>query len=153
MKMLLLKRRLTISNFVLFLAIFFSGQSFAIDRDPFSPTGGMVGKVQEMVQQGAAIAGNVADQQAAQTGANPLTTMQINGYKVIGVMTSDTQKLASVKTVNGVSYIMKVGDSLGSEGGKISDINIDGVVVQTESQEIKLPVSNRVEVQVDNAAK
>ena len=138
-------------NLILATVIFFTAfNSFAVDRDPFSPTGGssVVSRVKDMVNN------SVNQQQPADNfnSATPLTSTQLSGYKVVGVLTSDTQKIASVKAINGVSYIVKVGDSLGSEGGKISDINVDGITIQTESQEIKLPVNNKIEVPV-NAAK
>ncbi len=121
----------------------------AQERDPFSPTSGsgVMTKMRELVT-------GDQNQQAANNfnAADPLVSTQLSGYKVIGVIVSDTQKVASIKAMNGVSYLVKVGDSFGSEGGKVSEITINGITVQTESQDIKLPVNNKIEVPV-NAAK
>lgn len=126
----------------------FAGHSLAQERDPFSPTGSMMNRVKEMV------GGNTSEQPTKMfDNVSPLASTQLSGYKVIGVIIADSDKIASVKAINGVSYIVKIGDSLGSEGGKISDINVEGISVQTESQEIKLPVSNIVEVPLENAEK
>lgn len=122
----------------------------AQERDPFSPTSGsgVVSKMRELVT------GDQAQQQNINNfnAADPLSSTQLSGYKVTGIIISDTQKIAAIKAMNGVSYMVKVGDSLGSEGGKVSNIALDHVMIQTESQEIKLPVSNKVEVPA-NAAK
>ena len=127
--------------------VFFASLAFAQERDPFSPTGGgVMSRVKDLV--------SGTDQNAPVQNfdtSDPLSSTQLSGYKVSGVIFSDTEKLASIKAINGVSYIVKVGDSLGSEGGKVSDITLEGITVQTQSQEIKLPVSNIVEVPVGNA--
>lgn len=136
----------------LFIAVaiaLYSNIAIAQERDPFSPTGGNVGvmgKMRELV---------TGDQPLPQennfNSADPLTSTQLVSYKVIGVMVSDNQKLASVKAMNGVSYLVKVGDSIGSEGGKITDIATDGIKVQSQDKEIKLPVNNKLEVPLDAA--
>ncbi len=122
-----------------------TASSLTPERDPFSPTsGGVVSKVKELVSDELKKndSGKIDD-------ASPLTSMQINAYKVVGVLVAEKNKVASIKAVNGVSYVVKIGDSIGSEGGKVSEITLDGIKVQTENGEHKLPVSNVVEVPTD----
>ncbi len=128
--------------------ILYAGAAYAQERDPFSPSGnGVMDRVKDIVT-GDAQANN--QQNSATT---PITSTQLSGYKVVGVMISDSQKIASVKGISGVSYIVKVGDSIGSEGGKVSEITLEGITVQTESQAIKLPVSNIIEVPGESSEK
>ncbi len=136
-------------NSLLVLA-FAAGNSWAANRDPFSPSGSGINPPVAPTE----TAGSEVDEKNNKIyDNNPLTAMQLNSYKVVGVMISDNMKIASIKAISGSSYIVKPGDSLGSEGGKISDITIDGISVQTESQEIKIPVSNKVEVPEENGKK
>jgi Tfp pilus assembly protein PilP len=135
---------------VILQLVLFSGavSASAQERDPFSPTsGGVMSRVNELVNGPEATAPATTFDAAI----DPLTATQLSGYKVSGIIISDTKKLASVKGMNGVSYIVKVGDNIGSEGGKISDITLDSITVQTQSQEVKIPVSNIIEVPVGNA--
>ena len=138
------------NSFIALALVFAASSSFAQEtassltpeRDPFSPTsGGVVSKVKELVSDEFKKGGDTKID-----ASSPLTSMQINAYKVVGVLVAEKNKVASVKAVNGVSYVVKIGDSLGSEGGKISEITLDGIKVQTENGEHKLPVSNVVEV-------
>jgi Tfp pilus assembly protein PilP len=136
-----LKLSLT-SGFAIFAI---ANSAIAQERDPFSPTGnGVINAVKEMVQGSEATA-----QENPQTAGDPLTSSQLPAYKVAGVLVSEDKKVAAVKAINGATYIVKIGDSLGSEGGKISDITPKGINIQTATKEVKIPVSNKIEVPVD----
>jgi Tfp pilus assembly protein PilP len=121
-----------------------SSAAFAQERDPFSPTGGsMMSKVKDFM---------VGEEKPADfDSSSPLTSTHLSGYKIVGVIVAEDKKVVSVKALNGISYSLKVGDYLGTEGGKISDITITDITVQTPTQEIKLPVNNKIEVPVANA--
>jgi Tfp pilus assembly protein PilP len=142
-----MKLYLKIKLLVPVILLVISTGAMAQARDPFSPNGtNVLNKMKDLV-------GGAADNQLPKfDNSNPLTATQLMGYKVTGVIISEKQKVASVKTINGGSFTVKIGDNLGSEGGKISDITLDGISVQTESQEVKLPVNNKVEVPLANAA-
>ncbi len=137
-----LKNKLILTLLAVLIALPVNAQ----ERDPFSPNrGGMMSAVKDLV---------TGDSQKPQTidGSSPMTSVQLSGYKVVGTMTSDEKKLASVKAINGVSYMVGIGDDIGSEGGKVKDITVDGIVVQTQEREVKLPVSNKIEVPLDAKA-
>jgi len=135
------------NKFILISALMlFAGSAMAQSRDPFSPTSSssMVSKMKDMVS-------SETKAQENFDSASPLTSIQLSGYRVTGVLVSEKTKVASIKAMNGVSYLVKIDDRLGSEGGKITNIEFDGVTVQTESQEIKLAVNNKTEASVENS--
>lgn len=110
-------------------------------RDPFAPAGGVVKAIK-----------NAVGAEATPTQAlNPSTAYKLTSYKLVGVIVSEKGKLAVVKAMNGIDYILNQGDMLGSEGGKISQINIDNIKVKNSEDEVTLGVSNKIEVELDKA--
>jgi len=120
----------------------------AQERDPFSPTGSNTGVISKMRD---LVSSEPTEHINNFNSASPLISARLSSYRVAGVILSEEKKIASVKAVNGLSYLVKIGDSLGSEGGKVANITIDGITVQTESQEFKISVDNIIEVPVNAA--
>lgn len=112
------------------------------DRDPFSPSGGNVIKTKSVTL-------DESDNRKAADPSNPLTASRLSAYKIIGTITSDKVKLAMVKSLSGVDYIVKPGDKMGSEGGEVSDISFKGVKVNINGSSSFLPVSNKIEVKIE----
>jgi Tfp pilus assembly protein PilP len=140
-----MKKFLKITLINAFAVFAFASTTSAQERDPFSPTGnGVINAVKDIVQ-----GEESGAQQDQQISGDPLTSSQLAAYKVAGILVSDDKKVAAIKAINGVTYIVKLGDNLGAEGGKISDINPKGITIQTTNKEVKIPVSNKIEVPVD----
>lgn len=116
----------------------------AQERDPFAPTGGTTKTVQKVEESNTE---NTSSSSVSEV--SPLTSYKLNSYKVVGVMVSENKKVAAVKALNGVDYIVKTGDAVGNSGGKISSIDISGIKVKNADSEIEIPVSNKIEVNVD----
>lgn len=140
-----MKKFLKLSLTSAFAIFAIANSAVAQERDPFSPTGnGVINAVKDIVQ-----GTDSSAQENSGVVGDPLTSSQLPAYKVAGVIVSENKKIAAVKAINGVTYIVKIGDNLGSEGGKISDITTKGINIQTATKEVKIPVSNKIEVPVD----
>ena len=121
-----------------------SSVAYAQERDPFSPAGGVVKVIKEEVA-GESLFPNQA--------LNPKIAYKITSYKVVGTLISKQKQLAAIKALNGMDYIVLVGEKIGSEGGKITKIEQDGIIIKNSEGEIKLPVSNKIEVNLDKVKK
>ncbi len=110
-------------------------------RDPFSPVSGDIMK--KIVDR------NDGTSTVTDSTVNPLTTAKINTIKVVGVILSEKKKVAAVKAINGLTYVIEEGVEIGSDGGKVSEIKYEGIVVSSDSGKVLIPVSNKLEVKVD----
>ncbi len=111
-------------------------------RDPFSPTNGVT------VVKSVSVTTDAENEQIT-VGDNPITSSKLSNFKIIGVISSDKVKIASVKSISGIDYIVKNGDRFGSEGGRITDITAKGVKVEIDGKASFLPVNNKIEVNVE----
>ncbi len=109
-------------------------------RDPFSPTSGNV-----ITSKSA----NESEADSFAKSSNPLTSSKLNTFKVVAVIISEKGKVAGVKAVNGLDYLVSSGDYVGSEGGKVSDITVEGVTITSSEGKVFIPVSNKLEVKLD----
>lgn len=114
----------------------------AKDRDPFSPTSGNMVK-------SSSVTISSEDEDNSNLSSNPLTSSKLSGYKIIGTITSNKIKVATIKSLSGVDYTIKIGERLGSEGGRVKDITHKGVKVSNSKNSSFLPVSNKIEVNVE----
>ena len=103
----------------------------AQERDPFSPSA--VSKVESK-----------SEKSSKSKIINQLTSSKLSTYKVIGVIVSEDRKIAAIKALNGSDYLVSKGDRLGSEGGIITDIDIEGIAVELKTGEVQIPVSNKI---------
>lgn len=114
--------------------------AIAQDRDPFSPSGSSIKTTSVTV---------TSDREEESSEGNPVTSGKLSSYKVVGTIISDKKKLAAVKALSGVNYIITVGDKFGSEGGRIKDITHKGIKVENNGNIMSLQVSNKIEVNVE----
>ena len=77
---------------------------------------------------------------------NPLQAKSVNDYILVAIMTSETEAIGLVKAPDKMEYFVEVGDTLGSEGGKIDIIDYEGIVINTGSELVSIAVSNKLEV-------
>lgn len=140
MRICLLKTFKYIAVLAVYLFVI-SSSSAQQDRDPFSPTtGAVITKISDDKASGRSVTDSVA---------NPLTTAKLSTFKVIGVIIADNKKIAAVKALSGLDYIVEEGADIGSDGGKITEIKYEGVVVSDKDGRVFIPVSNKLEVKVD----
>ncbi|MDX1949092.1 MAG: pilus assembly protein PilP [Rickettsiales bacterium] len=110
-------------------------------RDPFSPTSGNIISSKSLEDS--------SDAESFAKSSNPLTASKLNTFKVVGVIISEKGKVAGVKAVNGLDYVVSAGDYIGSEGGKVSEITFEGVTISSSEGKVFIPVSNKLEVKLD----
>jgi len=136
--------KIAINLFLMLIATFYFSDAYAQERDPFSPSGTAVKVIQDAVQ---TVGQTVSSERSEEL--SPITAYKVNSYKVVGIMLSDTRKIAAIKALNGVDYVVKIGDKVGNDRGEVADIDISGVVIKNSEGEIKIPVSNKIEVNLD----
>lgn len=76
---------------------------------------------------------------------NPLTSAPLDNYKLAAVLLTPKDSFAVVKAANGMQYIARKNDRIGSEGGRITEITVDNIKVKHAEDEVKIPVSNFAE--------
>ena len=64
---------------------------------------------------------------------SPLIMADPQTYIITGVVVSNSVKAAMIRTDFRESFVVKVGDRLGNQGGIISDIDLDGVILRQPS--------------------
>ena len=69
---------------------------------------------------------------------SPLIMADPQSYVIMGVVVSNSVKAAMIRTDFRESYVVRVGDRLGNQGGIISDIDMDGIILRQPSGRIRL---------------
>jgi Tfp pilus assembly protein PilO len=74
---------------------------------------------------------------------SPLVMADPQSYVIMGVVVSSSVKAAMIRTDFRESYVVKVGDRLGNQGGVISDIDMDGIILRQPSGKIRLFIQSQ----------
>lgn len=74
---------------------------------------------------------------------SPLVMANPQAYVITGVIVSNSIKAAMVRTDYRESYVVKVGDRLGNQGGVIVDIDLDGIVLKQSNGKIRIYVQSQ----------
>lgn len=74
---------------------------------------------------------------------SPLLMASPESYVITGVIVSPTVKAAMIRTDFRENYVVKVGDRLGNQGGVITDIDLDGIVLRQGNGRIRLYVQSQ----------
>ncbi len=74
---------------------------------------------------------------------HPLQQSEVKEYVLMGIISSDTKKIALVRAQNGGEYFVKVGDLLGNAKGEINNISANGIEVNEKDKIVSLLVRNR----------
>lgn len=61
---------------------------------------------------------------------SPLLMAPPESYVITGVIVSPGVKAAMIRTDFRENYVVKIGDRLGNQGGVITDIDMDGIVLR-----------------------
>ncbi|QWD61788.1 type II secretion system protein M [Polynucleobacter sp. MWH-UH25E] len=69
---------------------------------------------------------------------SPLVMADPQSYIIMGVVVSNSVKAAMIRTDFRESFVVKVGDRLGNQGGIISDIDLDGVILRQPNGKVRL---------------
>ncbi|QWE21461.1 hypothetical protein [Polynucleobacter sp. AP-Kolm-20A-A1] len=74
---------------------------------------------------------------------SPLVMANPQAYVITGVIVSNSVKAAMVRTDFRENYVVKVGDRLGNQGGVITDIDLDGIVLKQANGKIRIYVQSQ----------
>ncbi len=74
---------------------------------------------------------------------SPLVMANPQSYVITGVIVSNSIKAAMIRTDYRENYVVKVGDRLGNQGGVISEIDMDGIVVKQANGKIRIYVQSQ----------
>ena len=74
---------------------------------------------------------------------SPLVMANPQSYVITGVIVSNSVKAAMIRTDFRENYVVRVGDRLGNQGGVISDIDMDGIVLKQPSGKIRIYVQSQ----------
>ena len=69
---------------------------------------------------------------------SPLIMADPQSYVITGVLVSTKEKAAMIRTDFRENFIVKIGDRLGNQGGRISEIDQYGIVIRQNSEQIRL---------------
>lgn len=69
---------------------------------------------------------------------SPLIMADPQSYVITGVIVSAKEKAAMIRTDFRENFIVKIGDRLGNQGGRISEIDQYGIVIRQNSEQIRL---------------
>jgi Tfp pilus assembly protein PilO len=69
---------------------------------------------------------------------SPLIMADPQSYVIMGVVVSNSVKAAMIRTDFRESYVVRVGDRLGNQGGIITDIDMDGIILRQPGGRIRL---------------
>ena len=69
---------------------------------------------------------------------SPLLMADPQSYVIMGVVVSSSVKAAMIRTDFRESFVVRVGDRLGNQGGVIADIDMDGIILRQPSGKIRL---------------
>jgi len=97
-----------------------SGTSRQNERDPFSrATNGMI-------------------EGGRDPRISPLIMADPQSYVITGVIVSAKEKAAMIRTDFRENFIVRIGDRLGNQGGRIAEIDQYGIVIRQNSEQIRL---------------
>ena len=74
---------------------------------------------------------------------SPLVMANPQSYVITGVIVSNSVKAAMIRTDFRENYVVRVGDRLGNQGGVISDIDMDGIVLKQPNGKIRIYVQSQ----------
>lgn len=74
---------------------------------------------------------------------SPLIMANPQSYVITGVIVSNSTKAAMIRTDFRENYVVRVGDRLGNQGGVISDIDMDGIVLKQPNGKIRIYVQSQ----------
>lgn len=74
---------------------------------------------------------------------SPLVMANPQSYVITGVIVSNSTKAAMIRTDFRENYVVRVGDRLGNQGGVISDIDMDGIVLKQPNGKIRIYVQSQ----------
>jgi Tfp pilus assembly protein PilO len=74
---------------------------------------------------------------------SPLVMANPQSYIITGVIVSNSVKAAMIRTDFRENYVVRVGDRLGNQGGVISDIDMDGIVLKQPNGKIRIYVQSQ----------
>ena len=74
---------------------------------------------------------------------SPLIMADPQSYVIMGVVVSTSTKAAMIRTDFRESYVVRVGDRLGNQGGVISDIDTDGIILRQPTGKIRLFIQSQ----------
>ena len=74
---------------------------------------------------------------------SPLIMADPQSYVIMGVVVSNSVKAAMIRTDFRESYVVRVGDRLGNQGGIISDIDTDGIILRQPTGKIRLYIQSQ----------
>ena len=69
---------------------------------------------------------------------SPLLMADPQSYVIMGVVVSNASKAAMIRTDFRESFVVRVGDRLGNQGGVIADIDMDGIILRQPNGKIRL---------------
>lgn len=130
-------RMLCLISMVMFIPL----SLVAEERDPFVPY---------LFETPASVVDSEDTSQDAYSTVRPLNDNPLKSYKLIGVIISPQQSVAVVQGPSRREYFVSVGDELGSEGGVIESMTVEGLSVDLGTELVNLKVTNKFEIQNDN---
>lgn len=74
---------------------------------------------------------------------SPLVMANPQSYMITGVIVSSSIKAAMIRTDFRENYVVKVGDCLGNQGGIVTDIDMDGIVLKQPNGKIRIYVQSQ----------
>lgn len=74
---------------------------------------------------------------------SPLVMANPQSYMITGVIVSNSVKAAMIRTDFRENYVVRVGDRLGNQGGIITDIDMDGIVLKQPNGKIRIYVQSQ----------
>ncbi len=74
---------------------------------------------------------------------SPLVMANPQSYMITGVIVSNSIKAAMIRTDFRENYVVKIGDRLGNQGGVITDIDMDGIVLKQPNGKIRIYVQSQ----------
>ena len=82
---------------------------------------------------------------------SPLVMANPQSYMITGVIVSNSVKAAMIRTDFRENYVVRVGDRLGNQGGVISDIDMEGIVLKQPNGKIRIYVQSQSGQQLGGA--
>jgi Tfp pilus assembly protein PilP len=109
-----------------------SQSAYMIDNkiDPFVPL------FKDEVRQTAPEHASAESKNAARTPQSPLETMELEQLKLTGIVSTQHVKKALVEEASGKGYVIEIGTYIGRNGGRVTQIVDDRVIVQEENTDV-----------------
>lgn len=117
----------------------------AADRDPFTPyvdSSNVTTSATGDKPAGFNATEPVSSASVAQLDKHPVST-----YKLIGIIVAPENTLAVVRGLDQAEYFVTEGDRLGKEGGVISAITLDNMMIEVGGDIVTMKVSNKLVVE------